>query len=80
MALRFESAGTCLIVRQYLERSRNILRCDLVEKIQLLFSHSAEMDKPNQKDLNQSQMLAEDELSHAGKANGTAGEANTMAV
>ena len=42
MALRFDSAGTCLIVRQYLERSRNILRCDLVEKIQRLFSHGAE--------------------------------------
>ena len=42
MALRFDSAGTCLIVRQYLERSKNILRSDLGEKIQLLFSHEAE--------------------------------------
>lgn len=77
MALRFDSAGTCLIVRQYLERSRNILLCGLVEKIQLLFSHGAEMDQPNRK---QSQTQANDEISHAGKANGTADKANTISV
>jgi hypothetical protein len=37
MALRFESAGTCLIVRQYLERSRRALRAEMLEKIKLLF-------------------------------------------
>jgi protein CLEC16A len=36
MALRFESAGTCLIVRQYLERSRRALRAEMLEKIKLL--------------------------------------------
>jgi len=33
MALRFESAGTCLIVKQYLDRSREVLRQDLLTKI-----------------------------------------------
>jgi hypothetical protein len=76
MALRFDSAGTCLIVRQYLERSRNVLRCDLIEKIQLLFSCGAE----DRKQVNQSQMSATDEFSHAGKTNGTAHKANTITV
>lgn len=80
MALRFDSAGTCLIVRQYLERSRSILRCDLVEKIQLLFSHGAEMDQPSRKHVNQGQMPAKDEISQTGKANGTADKANTITV
>jgi hypothetical protein len=71
MALRFDSSGTCLIVRQYLERSRNILRGDLVEKIQLFFSHGAEIDPPKRNDLKKSQTPApKDELNDAGKANG----------
>lgn len=43
--MHFDSAGTCLIVRQYLERSRNILRSDLGEKIQELLSHDVETNK-----------------------------------
>lgn len=33
MALQFESTGTCLIVKQYLDRSREVLRQDLVNKL-----------------------------------------------
>lgn len=38
MALRFESVGTCLVVRQYLEKARMVLHRDLEQRIQLLFS------------------------------------------
>lgn len=38
MALKFDTAGTCLIVAQYLERSRKLLRKESSEKIRLLFS------------------------------------------
>ena len=37
MALRFESTGTCLIVKQYLERSRQVLRRELMDKVSTLF-------------------------------------------
>jgi hypothetical protein len=37
MALCFDSAGTCLIVRQYIDRGRQLLRCELFEKIKVLF-------------------------------------------
>jgi hypothetical protein len=33
MALKFETAGTCLIVKQYLDRSREVLRQELVAKV-----------------------------------------------
>jgi hypothetical protein len=33
MALQFESPGTCLIVKQYLDRSREVLRQNLLTKI-----------------------------------------------
>ena len=33
MALEFESAGICLIVKQYLDRSREVLRQDLLNKM-----------------------------------------------
>jgi hypothetical protein len=33
MALKFESPGTCLIVKQYLDRSREVLRQDLLAKV-----------------------------------------------
>lgn len=42
MALHFDSPGTSLIVRQYLERSRKILQSDLSEKIQVLFTNKAD--------------------------------------
>jgi protein CLEC16A len=38
MAFTFESAGTCLIVQQYLNRCRCVLRRELLEKIKALFS------------------------------------------
>jgi hypothetical protein len=31
--LQFESPGTCLIVKQYLDRSREVLRQDLLAKV-----------------------------------------------
>jgi len=37
MALQFESSGTCLIVKQYLDRSREVLRQNLLTKIEYLF-------------------------------------------
>lgn len=37
MALRFETVGTCLIVKQYLDRSRQILRQELMGKVSTLF-------------------------------------------
>jgi Uncharacterised conserved protein len=33
MALKFESSGTCLIVKQYLDRSRELLRQELMTKV-----------------------------------------------
>jgi len=36
MSLRFDSPGTCLIVRQYLERCRSALRCKLSKQIDIL--------------------------------------------
>ncbi|KAL3912231.1 MAG: hypothetical protein SGILL_006965, partial [Bacillariaceae sp.] len=33
MALKFESPGTCLIVKQYLDRAREVLRQDLLKKV-----------------------------------------------
>lgn len=36
MALKFESNGTCLIVKQYLDRSREVLRQGLLEKVSAL--------------------------------------------
>ena len=41
MALRFESVGTCLIVRQFLERSQAGLRYELKNKVYGLFMASA---------------------------------------
>ena len=38
MALQFESNGTCLVVKQYLDRSREVLRQNLLTKIGDLFS------------------------------------------
>jgi hypothetical protein len=40
MALKFESGGTCLIVKQYLDRSREVLRQELMGKITSLFGES----------------------------------------
>ena len=40
MALQFESGGTCLIVKQYLDRSREVLRQELMGKITSLFGDS----------------------------------------
>lgn len=37
MALHFDTIGTSLIVKQYLERSQNILRSELKEQIEALF-------------------------------------------
>jgi hypothetical protein len=37
MALKFESGGTCLIVKQYLDRSREVLRQELMGRITSLF-------------------------------------------
>jgi hypothetical protein len=48
MALHFDSPGTSLIVRQYLERSRKILRSDLSEKTQLLFSQEGAEERNGQ--------------------------------
>lgn len=33
MALKFENNGTCLIVKQYLDRSREMLRLELLQKV-----------------------------------------------
>lgn len=33
MALKFENSGTCLIVKQYLDRTREVLRQELLGKI-----------------------------------------------
>ena len=38
MALHFESSGTCLIVAQYLERSRHVLRGEIVDKVKNVFA------------------------------------------
>ena len=34
--LRFENTGTCLIVRQYLDRARNTMQRDLNERFRVL--------------------------------------------
>lgn len=41
MALKFENAGTCLVVKQYLDRSREVLRQDLLEKVATLLDESS---------------------------------------
>ena len=38
MALRLESPGGSLIVKQYFDRCRQVLRCDLLQKIKTIFS------------------------------------------
>jgi hypothetical protein len=49
MALKFESNGTCLIVKQYLDRSREVLRQELLEKVsELLVKTSAPLVKNNE--------------------------------
>mmetsp|Transcript_20066 Transcript_20066/g.30178 ORF Transcript_20066/g.30178 Transcript_20066/m.30178 type:complete len:890 (-) Transcript_20066:18-2687(-) len=40
LALRFETVGACLIVKQYLERSQKILRNELTDLIEALLQHS----------------------------------------
>ena len=40
MSLHFESVGTCLIVKQYLDRSREVLRHNLANKLPELFAHA----------------------------------------
>jgi hypothetical protein len=42
MALCFESAGTCLIVRQHIDRCRQLLRHELLEKIKALFGEQGD--------------------------------------
>ena len=42
MALQFESAGTCLVVKQYLDRSREVLRQDLLNKVPDLLQNGKE--------------------------------------
>ena len=44
MAFQFESAGTCLIVKQYLDRSREVLRQDLLNKLPELLQDSQDND------------------------------------
>jgi hypothetical protein len=41
MALKFENVGTCLIVKQYLDRSREVLRQELMQKISSLLMESS---------------------------------------
>jgi len=41
MAMHFESAGTCLIVKQYLDRSREVLRQNLLTKLPDLLHHTS---------------------------------------
>lgn len=50
MAFQFESAGTCLIVKQYLDRSREVLRQDLLDKCipDLLHIIMGEKNNPNE--------------------------------
>jgi hypothetical protein len=49
MALKFESNGTCLIVKQYLDRSREVLRQELLEKVsELLVKTSAPLVENNE--------------------------------
>lgn len=54
MALRFEAAGTCLIVRQYLERCRQLLRAEMLEKIKQLFRTSRDEEAGDEQDVNTS--------------------------
>ena len=70
MALKFDSAGTCLIVRQYLERSNNILRSDLGEKIQLLLSQGTNTyGQSNRKSQNKAPSATEVKTTLSGEAN-----------
>ena len=41
MAMKFDSPSTCLIVKQYLDRSREVLRQNLMTKITELFSETS---------------------------------------
>ena len=41
MILQFENAGTCLIVREYLDRSRNTVRRELMERFRTLVEPEA---------------------------------------
>ena len=41
MALKFENAGTCLVVKQYLDRSREVLRQELLAKVSTLLDESS---------------------------------------
>jgi hypothetical protein len=45
MALKFESPGTCLIVKQYLDRSREVLRQELMTKV-VDFYHLKYLTRP----------------------------------
>lgn len=51
MALKFENVGTCLIVKQYLDRSREVLRQELLEKVSelLLFPDDDKNDGNEEK-------------------------------
>jgi len=40
MAMQFESPGTCLIVKQYLDRSREVLRQDLLSRVPDLLQYT----------------------------------------
>jgi hypothetical protein len=46
MVLQFENAGTCLIVKQYLDRARNIIRRELMDKFCSSFASEATMSSP----------------------------------
>lgn len=46
MALRFENTGTSLIVRQYIDRSRQVLRGELMRKIKVLFDVGVRKEQP----------------------------------
>ena len=78
MALRFDNPGTCLIVQQYLERSRNVLRSDLMDKIQLLFSPD-DSDGPSPSSPENKKKDRQPSKEQA-KATGNAAQANTITV
>lgn len=42
MALKFENSGGCLIVKQYLDRSRDLLRLELLDKMSKLLAEAKE--------------------------------------
>ena len=44
MALQLESNGSCLIVKQYLDRSRDILRHELLGKVSVLLNQACDSD------------------------------------